>query len=169
MSEENFMGRRLKTVLALTGIIVISGGLSLVFDSMRQPAPDEIILFSLEWNFKPDQLSEDAELLHGYHVLGKTKIQNPESVKEIIAAVRNDLKASGVQANCFWPRHAIRVVDKTKTVDYVVCFHCGNYEMTIGDKLETQSRSMGRASRPIFNRYLKAANIPLSPGAEDTP
>lgn len=162
------MGRRLKTVLALTGIIVISGGLSFVFDSMRHPVPDAIILFSLEWDFKPDQLPEDAELLHGYRVLGKTKIQEPASVKELFAAFRNDLTDSGIQSACFWPRHAIRVVDKTKTVDYVICFHCGNYKMTIDDSLETQSLSMGRASRQIFNRYLKASNIPLSPGAEDT-
>ena len=169
MSGENSMARRLKTVLALTGIIVISGGLSFVFDSMRHPAPDAIILFSLEWDFKPNELPEDAELLHGYRVLGKTKIQEPASVNELFAAFRNDLNDSGIQSACFWPRHAIRIVDKTKTVDYVICFHCGNYELTMDDKLVRQSRAMGRTSRPIFNRYLKAANIPLSPGAEDTP
>jgi hypothetical protein len=167
--EEKFMARRSRYSLALTAIIVIGFGWNLVFDRDHTPTPDELVLFSLEWDFVSKKPPQDAELLHGYLVLGKIKIQEPDSVKEIFSAVRKDLAAPGPPAACFWPRHAVRVVEKGKTVDYVICFQCfqcNGYEVTVGDKLVTTSRPIGRTSQPILNRYLRAAGVPLSPGAE---
>jgi hypothetical protein len=65
-------------------------------------------------------------------------------------------------AKCFWPRHAVRVVDKGQTVDYVICFQCD--QLRVHEGSSTRVKPITSEPQPVFNKHLKEAGIPLALG-----
>ena len=128
---------------------------------------DRLILYSLECDFDKNAVPEDAELLHGYLVLGKSEIDSATSRTEILDAVRKDIANGSSIASCFDPHHAIRIVHEETTTDVVICYKCRGYERTANGKLKTTSYPMDVRSRDILNRVLKSHGIALSPAATE--
>lgn len=128
---------------------------------------DRLILYSLECEFEPDTIDEDAEMLHGYLVLGKIEIDSGALRTELLDAVRTDIADGSKISNCFDPHHAIRLVYGDTTKDVVMCYKCRGYERTENGKLKTTSFPMEVRSREVLNRVLNSKGIKLSPAATE--
>lgn len=126
---------------------------------------DRLVLYSLECEFDKDAVPKDAEMLHGYLVLGKTEIDSAELKTEILSAVRTDISNGSEINKCFEPHHALRIVHGDSTNDVVICYSCRGFERTENGKLKTTSYPMDVRSRNVLNRVLKAEGIKLSPAA----
>jgi hypothetical protein len=97
---------------------------------------------------------------HGWKVLGKVAVKKADR-KALIEAIEKGAAGGDKPAKCFEPRHGIRAVDSTKTVDLVICYQCGfMYAFHGKDKQTTVLTS--RASAPALNKILTAAKIPLA-------
>ena len=131
------------------------------------PKVDRLILYSLECDFDQLAVGEDAEILHGYLVLGKAEIDQEATRAEILNAVRNDIARGSRISNCFDPHHAIRIVVGDKTIDIVMCYKCRGYERTHDGTLKTTSYPMDVRSRELLNRVLESYQIDLSPAATE--
>jgi hypothetical protein len=134
--------------------------------------PEEMILFSIDGRSvesqpghrRGDGVPTAVGEFHGYPVLGKVEITDLEKRKQIVAALKEGRASKGEQAKCFWPRHAVRAVEKGHTVEYIICFQCGGCEVyTDGKRSGGGSLSFGRSVRPSFDRPLKDAGIPIAP------
>lgn len=121
-------------------------------------SPEHLTLFSIEGK----HVSADAEeRFHGYPVLGKVEIADADDRKKLVVALKEGLAQSDrSMAKCFWPRHAIRVVEKGRTIDYVICFECLQLEIREGRSKKT--KPITSEPQSVFNNYLISAGIPLS-------
>src|SRR5262245_30134991 len=74
----------------------------------------------------PDRSQKPADGgFHGWKVLGKTLVKDKDARKTLLSALEKGVKENrGVVADCFIPRHGIRVVHNKKTYDLVICFQC---------------------------------------------
>src|SRR5262245_26796188 len=79
-------------------------------------------LFSLE----PHQAQGNpADQFHGWKMLGTTVVTDVTQREKLIAVLRKGTtEHDGTFANCFNPRHGIRVTNGGTTTDLVICFEC---------------------------------------------
>ena len=128
---------------------------------------DRLVLYSLECEFDKVVVPEEAEMLYGYLVLGKSEVNSAELRTEILNAVRTDILNGSEVDKCFEPHHALRIVHGDSTNDVVICFKCRGFERTENGKLKTTSYPMDVRSRNVLNRVLKAEGIKLSLAATE--
>jgi hypothetical protein len=133
--------------------------------------PERLILYSIDGReCEPRNPPKDDEYFLDFPVQGKVEITDPEARREILAGLK------GIKSNppfiipgCFSPRHGVRVVEKGTATDFAICFQCGNArakkagEGPIPGLLDDRSQE---AFRTVLNKHLKAADVPLVPGAE---
>jgi len=126
--------------------------------------PDQLTLYSIDGrDFEPGKEPKVEEKFHGYPVLGKIEVKDLEKRKEIIATLKQGMaRSDGKMAKCFWPRHAIRAVEKGRTIDCVICFEC--YQLEVHEGRSKSVKPITREPQEVFNRHLKQADIPLAPG-----
>jgi hypothetical protein len=128
---------------------------------------DRVTLYSIDGRafsderLKPGELPEGVEDFHTYPVLGKVEIVDGSKRNELIAALRQSMEQGKEAAACFWPRHAIQIVSKGKTTDYLMCFQCGVVE--IHAEGGHSSHLLAREQQAVFDGHLKDAGIPLAP------
>jgi hypothetical protein len=132
--------------------------------------PDEVVLFSVDGTQLCKGSEErlypnGTEFLYKAAVLGKVAITDPTMRREVLDAVRADIRARNVtQWKCFCPRHVLRLVKGETVVDVVICYECHNYEMhQNGVRLTGLTPAIGDDSRPLLNRILTGAGVPLAP------
>jgi hypothetical protein len=67
-------------------------------------------------------------------------------------------------AECYDPRHRIRVAHKGKTTNFDICFACGIVAVYVDGKLDKQQvfYTYGRAQE-VIDAFLTAGEIPLAP------
>jgi hypothetical protein len=125
--------------------------------------PAELTLYSIDGRDRDaGQPPSAGETFHGYPILGKVEVSDPEARAEITAAVRAGMAdRSASPAACFWPRHGVRVASAGRSVDYVICFECCQLHIHEGDA--QQFRTTSRTPQDVLNRHLKAAGVPLAP------
>lgn len=125
--------------------------------------PEQLTLYSIdgreiEARYQP----MDGETFQGYPVLGKVEVTDAAERKELMASLEDGIAKSEEDVlDCFWPRHAMRTTEKGQAIDYVICFECLHLEVHVSG-----SQSMKRVTREprkVFDRHLKAAQIPLAP------
>jgi hypothetical protein len=99
---------------------------------------------------------------HGYPVLGEVEVTDPERRRQLVAALQDGYARRPERgALCFWPRHGIRIVANGQTVEYVICFHCAQFERYSGE-----ARAGGLINpdvQPVFDNILKEAGVPIAP------
>jgi hypothetical protein len=103
-----------------------------------------------------------TESFHGYPVLGKVEVTDPQERKRLVAALKEGTGPEGTQGGCFCPRHAIRAVQKGRTFDYVICFQCHGVEEYVDGKRKP-SRAFYNSVKPAFDQPLTDAGIPIAP------
>lgn len=122
--------------------------------------PDELMLYSIDGTKEPVQ-PIDGEAFHGYPVLGKLTITDPDDRQKIMAALDQCIAESNVDtAFCFWPRHGLHLVRKGKTIEYTICFEC--LQMFVSDGADPRMVPMTKSPQELFNSYLKKAAIPIA-------
>src|SRR5207248_3305054 len=129
--------------------------------------PEKLTLYSIDGNsYNPGEGPKTDETFHGYAVLGKIDVADPEKRKEIMAALKEGIDASdGRMAKCFWPRHAIRAEQAGKVFEYVICFQCEQMEVYAG--IRKQTVPIADTPQQYFNRLLTDDKVPLAPSWEE--
>lgn len=161
--------RTIRAVVALAGLVTLIVAVAVGIRLTRPPdleAADRITLYSIDGRGEPaERLPGTGEVLHGYPVLGKVVVTDPARKRELARALRDGLDARDVtQDKCFWPRHVLRVEYEGRVTDYVICFHCQNYELYVGgDRRNRYTESISRHVRPVFDKPLTDANVPITP------
>lgn len=126
--------------------------------------PEQLTLYSVD-GLKLQQPKTDGTF-HGFPVLGKVEITDAAKRREIATALKNGLTQSdGEVFDCFWPRHAIRTVEKGRVIDYVICFQCLQLEAHDGDSISV--KPVTRKPQSVLNKHLQEAGIALAPGMVD--
>jgi hypothetical protein len=99
---------------------------------------------------------------HGWRVLGKVSIAEESTRKRLVAAFKGGINAAEEGADCFDPRHGIRVNFDGQVADFVICFDCGNVEVYLGDKKQ-DGFSTTDTPQPAFDEVLTSEGIELGP------
>lgn len=130
--------------------------------------PDVVFLYSLE-PAPMTPLPTDkpaAETFHGNTVLGKVEITDAATRKKLFAAIRKGVDDhDGSVAACFIPHHGLRVISRKRVIDMVICFQCAQVKSYEADA-EGETFLISTSPRATVNEILRAANVPLSSGAE---
>lgn len=130
--------------------------------------PDQLVLYSIDGpsalKREDDKAKAEGEMFHDWPVLGKVEIADPEQRRAIINAVNAATRdKSEVQAKCFIPRHAIRMVKGSETLDVVICFQCRNYERFPPRPLSgNHYEPIASSAQPLLDEALRNAGIPLA-------
>ena len=120
----------------------------------------ELVLYSLD---PASEEEKPKEAFHGWKVLGKTALKKDDAKTVASAVVRGVADSKGVAANCFDPRHGIRVTGSDGTVyDFVICFECLQVKVYAGDK-ELRGALTAESPQPKLDKLLKDAGVPLAP------
>jgi hypothetical protein len=111
-----------------------------------------------------DQASTDG--FHGWFVLGRTAIEDPDVRRKLNEALSNGVRNSGnMAAKCFNPRHAIRVTLGDEVIDFVICFECRQVAVFTGNS-EAEWFLTSDLPQAVFDDVLKQAGVPLLPRSE---
>jgi hypothetical protein len=124
--------------------------------------PDQLTLYSIDGSdYSNGTEPKTSEKIGRFPVLGKVEITDPIVRKQIMSELRKGVIESGSAALCFWPRHAIRIVTKGRSIDYIVCFECNQILVKEGARWKIILTS--ERARSYFNKVLEEAHIPLAP------
>jgi hypothetical protein len=161
----------LATVLAATAIFWL-------IDHRGPPSPlpdepDQLVLYSIDGKPSVTKTPEEVKIAEGwpvvghlydYPVLGKVEVTVRRQVREVLAAVRRAIRNRPERgANCFWPRHVVRVVKGGETVDVVICVRCSRYQDYREGKSETETtQPLSSDDETLFDKILTDAGIPLA-------
>jgi len=154
--------------IALAGVAAVvcgCGGSDKLPREVRS-ALEEAEVFEL-YSLEPlAALDAPAAQFYGWKVLGKTVVTDTGTRDQFITALRKGSAATDeAMANCFNPRHGIRVTSGEVTTDLVICFECLWVEV-----FRAGERVGGFATRPYseaaFDEVLIAAGVPLAKKAK---
>lgn len=133
--------------------------------------PDAYELLSLDPGFfqrqalrddAPRNSATDVETFHGWAVLGRTAISDPEIQKRLNEALREGIRGNRrMVAACFTPRHAIRAVQGTHVAEIIVCFECLRLQV-LRDGREIDTLLTTAFPEPVFNTILRDAGVRLA-------
>lgn len=151
-------------------LILVTGSLLAVVGCGGSPladlkSPEQLTLFSIDGRDEDRRGEIKAkESFHGYPVLGKVEITDPEQRERVIAALKDGIAQgkSMAMAKCFWPRHGLRAVENGKTVDYVICFECSRFEEFLGEK-KLRHEPINSKAQSTFDKPLQGAGVPIAP------
>jgi len=133
------------------------------------PTPDELTLYAIDGVVEEplDGNASDAKHFRGYEILGQVEIADPQSRREIMAAVQTGIRegASTSPAACFWPRHGVHVVIDGKALDYVICYEC--HQAYIFAEAEKTWQLTTSTHQAVLTDCLTAAGIQLAPSVEE--
>jgi hypothetical protein len=115
-------------------------------------------LYSLD----PEQRKDPPKVaFHEWRVLGKTTVKDADTRKRLLAALEMGAKTNdGTVADCFNPRHGVRVKSGGKTVDLVICFECYKTVIYTGGE-KTGGYKTERSPQTALNKVLTDAKVPL--------
>ena len=165
--------------MAMLRLLTVLGGLTLVTGCGGGAAnrldddPDQLVLYSIDGptyfrseGVLPEGLAK-GELLHGYPVLGKVEISDPEKRRAVVSAIKEAVrKKPEYGMNCFIPRHAVRSVKGGEEVVVLICFQCRNYEIyRDGEPDRVGSGLISQEAKTLLNATLADAGVRLA--AED--
>jgi hypothetical protein len=127
-------------------------------------SPEQLTLFSIDGRDEDRGVRiQTSESFHGYPVLGKVEVSDLGQRQHLIAALKDGVARNDVPPpSCFWPRHGLRVVENGKTVEYIICFECYQFDEFVGGK-KLRHGTISSAVQPTFDAPLKAAGVPIAP------
>jgi len=97
-------------------------------------APDAVVLLALHPSAAEDLAdSEDEEEralakqphFHGHAVLGRKTLEDAAARERLVTLLAEGIARSGDDvADCFFPRHGVRLQGAGHTIDLVICYEC---------------------------------------------
>jgi hypothetical protein len=94
-----------------------------------QASQVKLFLYSLNPNdsriFEGKLPENSEEVFHRYPILGRAEMISAEEKARLLESFAKGIRESnGLVAQCFNPRHGIRIIAGTTTNDFVICFEC---------------------------------------------
>ncbi len=123
---------------------------------------DQLELISIDPNLEPTKATKS---FRGWSVLGQTRVDDKPTRARLIASLYKGISESQGVAGCFEPRHGIRAVKGSKSVDLVICLACAWMEVHVGNS-ETAVWTSG-SPQVTFDAILTQAKVPLAPKPKD--
>jgi len=127
---------------------------------------EEFTVFSLDpvpWNWKPkkEQKRTPKSEFHGYIELGKIHLPRSAERTNLVAAFIEGIANGRGYSACFEPRHGLRAIQGTNTVELVICYSC---KQVYSYSNSRTNRIFHTTARPVheFTVLLKKAKIPLA-------
>lgn len=118
---------------------------------------DGFELLSLSPDYQQQAAKGD---FHGYRVLGKAVVTDPETRKKLVSTFQRGVAENqGMIAACFNPRHGIRVTRNGKREDFVICFECAQVQAYGAVEAHFLISSSPKA---LFDSMLRHAGISLA-------
>ena len=128
----------MKTLFLLLMVGVVSAGAVTVQEIVERQlaiaskvaalsaASGQMFLYSLDpKGVRGGHAVNTAQAFHGFKILGKAQIKEPENKRVLMAAFAKGISESdGGAMACFNPRHGIRVMNGSSVCDFVICFEC---------------------------------------------
>ena len=119
-----------------------------------------MVLYSLEPYSRDMEFAKKDVVFHEFKVLGSLWIENQDlqtkianEIKRAVSEVDKDF------ANCFWPRHGVRVSDEKSVYDFLICYQCNTLYLF---KDEGKKREIVIGGTVNFlNEILINAKVPL--------
>ena len=107
-------------------------------------------------------------LFHHFPVLGSRRIDDPSVIRNLIDSLNRQIIPRPSGNMCiFVPRHGLIVKYKDRTVDYLICYHCGDVARFEGEKYDSLSLRSGPPSKglskELLDDLLSKVGIPLAP------
>ncbi len=114
----------------------------------------------------PEPVKPSGAKLYGYPILGSISITDPAQQREVLATLTSAIRyGHRMSANCFNPRHAIRLTSNDETVDFLICFECHRYHVYRNgvDDQSVSSHTISSSDQAFFDKMLTEAGVPLAP------
>jgi hypothetical protein len=104
---------------------------------------------------------------HGWTILGKTEVKGDAKQKRLSDALRLAAEDNfGMVANCFIPRHGMRLKGDGKTVDMVICFQCLSVKVFVNGE-QKYNFLVTHDPQESFDTLLKDAGVKLPKQAKE--
>jgi hypothetical protein len=105
-----------------------------------------------------------AERFHGWDVLGKKTITNPDLCNRLAAALRTGVNHSDTSGKpgCFNPRHGINFVHQGDSIDLVICFECG-LVIVYTNATDASGFKITDSPQSTFNDALREVGLKVAP------
>jgi hypothetical protein len=155
--------RRVRLAYALLLLCLPGAALAVEFPKELQTALEKGERFEL-LSIRPARIekTEGAFNFHGWEVIGRTFVRESAVRKKLVASLRSGIEENtGIGAACFRPRHGIRVTEKGKVTDFIICFECYQIQVYVDDRPQ-KAVLVTRTPEPVFNAALAASKLPLS-------
>ncbi|VTR91990.1 Uncharacterized protein OS=Pirellula staleyi (strain ATCC 27377 / DSM 6068 / ICPB 4128) GN=Psta_0497 PE=4 SV=1 [Gemmata massiliana] len=104
---------------------------------------------------------EDETGWHATRLLGKTSVKG-EAAKGLVTALKKGLKDEAEKADCFTPRHGIRVSHDGKTYDMLICFECRWMYVYTGEKEKPLVVVISDSPQERINQILTDAKVQIA-------
>jgi hypothetical protein len=123
---------------------------------------EELELISLDPR-KPAKGEDTTHTFHRRKILGTTRITDTETRRFLLAALNYGLREASEGAECFEPRHCIRVKHQGKVIEVVICFACDLGAVYIDGKLGPDFQFViDESPRTVFDGLLSAGRIQIA-------
>jgi hypothetical protein len=121
-------------------------------------APEKAILYYLN----PDSKRDTNDItLHGFKILKQVMLEGKQAVMASAAFELAITQGQNrVSADCFEPRHALRVKANGQTYDFLLCYQCGALYVYRGKSL--METVVVRGSPEVLSSLLVDAKAPMS-------
>ena len=108
----------------------------------------ELVFLVPDENYGPPNKEPGAEYLDWWKVTGRVPLDETK-LQEIAGRLSSDLEANWRDglADCFEPRHGLRVITDEGSFDLVLCFHCT--QIWCFDESGTRLQSQAGISRDL--------------------
>jgi hypothetical protein len=112
------------------------------------------------------KFSTNTDTLLHYPILGHAKIDDQNLRRELVSMISKDIaKPNHLPRDCILePRHGIRCIDGSNSVQIAICYHCGDVLLERNGKDEDYLIKMdgvllSPASKKLFEKVFREAGI----------
>lgn len=96
-------------------------------ESLKKIGPTnvQLYLYSLDPSNRQQVVHDAPNVFYGFTILGKVEIKPPGEKETLLTAFIRGVKEShGEAADCFKPRHGLRIIQGDQKIDFVICYTC---------------------------------------------
>lgn len=95
---------------------------------------------------------------HGFHVIGREEIRNKAEIAELLHAIIMSIaEAPEESADCFAPRHGLRIYEDKGFFDLLLCYSCASGQ--IFEAKEAGWFATGKAAEAKFDAVFKRLKL----------
>ena len=111
------------------------------------------------YSLEPGRDDTKESIFHGFPILDKKQLTDKKHVETIVKYLYKSINQSeGAIAECFFPRHGLKIKSKNEEIDLVICFEC--LQMRVYAKEETTVLIEG--DKKAFDQVAKELKMKLT-------